>query len=66
MPICRTILRNVTQADVQNGVIREALPRASVGKRSKKELIAEQRRKQSAAVPGNDHRPALATTSGSH
>jgi len=48
--------------------IREALPRTSVGKLSKKELIAEERRKPGgfAAAPEGVEPPTLATTSGSH
>jgi long-chain acyl-CoA synthetase len=48
--------------------IREALPRTSVGKLSKKELIAEERRKQAATgvLPDSVEPPALATTPGRH
>jgi long-chain acyl-CoA synthetase len=49
--------------------MRDALPRTSVGKLSKKELIAEERRKQAGgltAAPEGAGRSTLVTTSGSH
>jgi acyl-CoA synthetase (AMP-forming)/AMP-acid ligase II len=49
--------------------MRDALPRTSVGKLSKKELIAEERRKQAGgltATPEGAGRSTLVTTSGSH
>jgi acyl-CoA synthetase (AMP-forming)/AMP-acid ligase II len=46
--------------------MRDALPRTSVGKLSKKELIAEEQAGGLTAAPEGADRSTLVTTSGSH